>query len=1296
MPSNRNQLTILTSGQAAAITAAGRGLAVAEIVKIHWPAPDGIKHYAFWDLLNDTIYSGSNLETWLDGDPLIPAFVAEDEEKNERFHHITRTSAIGDDVVRMKFANNGRAFEELALTHKGGVRVQIFYYFPQISGGLAINWFDGHLRTPDSINKDFVEITVATGLRSADLLVPGSIHSTICRFAARFGGRFDPIIPNNPCDYDFHVSGVRGVGDPDNGDAPYTSCDGTKESCQARLGDLESYGGFDAITDTSTIGNGSRTTVSETQGQTTHLKQPIQVAYGEGTANNLPLLDFAKEYNPSSKHQDKGTIRALFEVSEGPIEAIDEVEMMDRPLPRTTTGHGLFGGQLVGLLGNTDGLGLETRLGEQRQEPTTYSESVLNYNRLAHFRGDVNPINPIGVAPSTIIAKCNYQGRNTVRVYSDSDTYAEEYTTLRAWVLFDLLIDKVYGYKEDPARHSIDDFIYLEGKGSTFNGLVQGKSAHQQFQDLCLAGLQFQPFNHNGTVRWLAIEEYDFEQADIPTFTDTGASRNILVDSRNVSRLTITQKDDDRIPNVITLTYTDAEHKNLERPLLFPDEEQMELAGSVYGDGSLREVPDQETAFGINNIDEARNVGWYVLDMGRFYSGGAQNNCTIEMACPGFFPAVLDIHENKVFKLVSDKLDNFLDRDGDPFEFFICKKIERTPNGEAIITGQAYKNLRVIESDLPETCADHDLPVEPFVGLMPPDLITFLVHFERIANPLTFMCWFKLGEKEETFLGPGTRIVQTIVSNGEASTVYNFPDTGWLLGAEAPAFGGDYRLFLACENNQEFGSELELDRWYHVAVTFAAGSGAARKVYLDGVLDFETTGNESSYALSSVPTFFFTNCHGDFFEFWYGGLVNGGITGAKVWSAVLTADEVLTEYEARSLAPCRVTNIWAWWPMCSDGVDGGNVPEVFFDHSPNCRDLVAPWTDPVFEEASDSPELSLWCNTETHTGGGGEIQTVADSAFVLIDRIWRDQELAAGVPGIYVAAAPTARTYTWPAFELWREVGSYSLLHETEEEAIIGEAISVLAATTTGSETVDVQLQPGQELPATGYVWLGGELFNYGAVVQLDTDPNQWRLSTLTNRGTRCTTAAMATHATGEDFALLDAANVFFVPLDTSEIGETRDYKGFTAGQDIDDIDAVVFEFAAPNWVIETPADYTLILDQARREVWHIWTPITDACLVLTDLIYEIFADEAGTPGALLWSGTPNQWREGVNLEGTYTYHLRARTRFYTGDYVTATITVDYTNDLNAPWILPTQIFDDENVTRAVPGYDRLGVEIWH
>jgi hypothetical protein len=1159
--SNRNQLRLTTDDQAAEIAALGNSLAFAEIVLVHWPSPDTVTAYAWWNPLDDPLYT-TPLTAWLDGIPLVVGFVAEDPDKLERFHEIPRTAEIGDDIVRMRFQNRGQVFEDLIARHSGGVKVEIFYFYPEVESGVAYQWFSGHLRTPDSVDKDFVSINAVEGLRSADLLVPNSPHSADCRFKARFGGRFLPVLPNNPCDYDKHDGGSRGNLDAEGN--PFTSCDGTKQACLARLGDLESWGGFEAAADITRIGEGRRTTISETVGQTTRLKQPIQVPYGEGTALNLPLLDYAKEYNPKEKYQDKGTIRALVEIGEGPIEEADEFELMDQTLPRE------------------DGRGVEVRLGTQRQAPTTYSPNVGNYNRLAHARLDRHPLDPRGIAPEQIRARCHYKGRNTIRVYSDSSTYAEQYTNLRAWVTLDALIDTVYGHREDPARHSIDDFIYWAGKGSTFNTLMQGRSARQQFTDLCLSGMAFLPFNHNGVTRWLCLEEYDLTADDIPEFTDTGASRNILRWPQNhpkagLPRLETSRKDDDKIPNSLTLTFLDAAHKDLERPLTFPDEEQQELAGQVYGDDSLREVPDQEAAYGITNIDEARRIGWYILDYGRFYSGGTKNNGEVTFVTSHLIhPEALDLHQNKVIKIVSDKLDNLKDRDGNVFTHFIVRSLTATPRGELIVTCQAYAALR--KSNCP------------------------LVTWTNVTNATQN----RLGNLEKT--------TDTLSGNG---CVTNASGTGDAGGRSVEQITGDSDWEVAFS----FDTSPEEGRGFGGLTTNAA----------------------------------FTNNYTQMRYCVHVSSANNTIDPHPPHSWFIYENGSFKTFEDGTYAPGDLWQI--------KGVSG--TVKYYLNGVLKYTSLTAP-TYPLYGAASlaclnKTIDNFGICQNEGVTGGEGETQVVAETAFVLIDRIWRDEELNAGAPGVYVAAAPIERTHTWPGYELHREIGSYAEIFDAEAEAVIGAAISVLAATEIGSETVDVELQPEQELPSSGFVWLGGELFNYGAATQLDTEPNEWRLSTLTNRGARCTEAAQATHMIGEDFALLDPLSVFFVPLASSEIGQTRNYKGITAGHALGDYSPLSFEFTAPNFAVTTPADYAVAFDAERNEVVHTWTPLTDACVSLVGLQYEIYVDSGGLPGALLWAGNASAWRETITASETRAYVFRAKTNSSAGDFIMGMVTVEYT-----------------------------------
>ena len=167
-----------------------------------------------------------------------------------------------------------------------------------------------------------------------------------------------------------------------------------------------------------------------------------------------------------------------------------------------------------------------------------------------------------------------------------------------------------------------------------------------------------------------------------------------------------------------------------------------------------------------------------------------------------------------------------------------------------------------------------------------------------------------------------------------------------------------------------------------------------------------------------------------------------------------------------------------------------------------------------------------------------------------------------------------------------------------------------------------------------GKIWLGGEILQYRTATQFSTSPNRWRLSNLSNRGASCTTAAIATHTSTDDFVVLNDA-VVFVALEPAEIGQTRNYKAVTDGRTLAQTAPLAFTFNAPNFQLTTPSDYNVTFDSTRNELLHAWTPLTDNCLILTGLRYEIYLDVAGNPGPLLWAGTTSEWREAPAASGS-------------------------------------------------------------
>lgn len=685
---NHNQLEALTSTQASLIDAAlsAGSLKVSELVKIHWPSPDGAKVYSWWNCLADSAYT-TPLTAWLAGDPLVPGFIAQDEHKAERFHTITRTADLSDDVVSMRVVNYGRTFEGLCYQHRGGVKVEFFYFFPEIADDAAgtaysvINWFTGHLRKADSANEDFVNVSVRKGIRSPQVLVPSRVPASNCQWY--FNGEHAAGIADNPCDYDRHLAGTRGTL---NGGSPWTSCNHTlnqgTNNCLAIMGDSLSYGGDDYTIESTLIGRGDHKTRSTTIGNEIRLEN-LPVLYGEWHIKQLQLARYAKEYNPSEDNQDQGTIRTVFKVSEGPIQEITEVKVMDRDLPRT------------------DGLGLEVRLGTQRQSATTYSADMLNLNRTAHIRGDVNPVDPTGVQAQDILGECKGKGRNTVNIYAADATYTQAYTYNRADCFTDLLLNQWYGYRMDKARLSLDDVVYLRALSSNFHAYVQQRTVQQLFEDICLAAVGggspgwFRPFWYNGKLRILPILNTNLALTDIPQIkSNFGSTRNVIIDpSTKLARIEPFYRDHDEIPTAYTVTINDAQHGSIERPITFNADLDQYKEGSLYGDSSKRRDPRTVAGFGLTTEAEARVLGEFLVKMGPFATGGLMNNCSVTFTICAVSSIGLNLHENKIVKLPTasnDRLEKYTDTDSNQFQYFMVTGMRRTPRLELEVTAQAW------------------------------------------------------------------------------------------------------------------------------------------------------------------------------------------------------------------------------------------------------------------------------------------------------------------------------------------------------------------------------------------------------------------------------------------------------------------------------------------------------------------------------------------------------------------------------------------------------------------------------
>ncbi|MEN3329005.1 MAG: hypothetical protein V7638_3812 [Acidobacteriota bacterium] len=294
----------------------------------------------------------------------------------------------------------------------------------------------------------------------------------------------------------------------------------------------------------------------------------------------------------------------------------------------------------------------------------------------------------------------------------------------------------------------------------------------------------------------------------------------------------------------------------------------------------------------------------------------------------------------------------------------------------------------------------------------------------------------------------------------------------------------------------------------------------------------------------------------------------------------------------------------------------------------------------------------------------------ATTVATFIDRLLRDREIQDGRPGFYVAACSFGNG-KFEGANVYADRGAgYGFLINCPEQATMG-IVDATPSTIAGASTIDVELYGTQTLGTftsgevtggAGYILIGNLVLQYQDAVQLSTSPNLWRLTTLSNIGAKCTSAQNGSHAAGERFVVLNTA-LRFIAVDSSEIGVARNYKVPTVGQDLADTGVIAFTITAPNISVTTPADYNVAAASAG-ELVHTWTPITPtSCQMLDGLYYEIRADSAGSPGALIYSGNANSYRESGLAAGTYTRHFRARTKYADGSYIMDSATVTASSD---------------------------------
>jgi hypothetical protein len=674
----------------------------AELVTVYWPTPTGIKIYssAMYTELPWWPDLAAAIESYF-GDP-VPLTLTLIPDSSP-FIDLPRAASISDDSINLTFDDTDNAFSGLLMLHGEGIRTEVFAYWPAVD--LLLSLWRGMLHQPKEMNRDAVKITATSGWRAPQMLVPKRPFATSCPFIfGAFYATQEAIDQAKGCPYNAHLTELE------RGDAPligvpgFTDCPRrVKADCVERLATETFWPGFetreDPIPNNQTQGPNL---LAKAIGNESALSDPIRVIFGERYIKACYLLAFRNELN--NNHPEDGFGAALFAVSEGPNLAMWEFRMM---------------GELVGAEH------FQIRLGALGQSPSDWSPDVNSYSGTAHCYGRIQGEFDNATA-SDYSGSIRVLGNNEVRVYSNPSTFVEGYTTNRAWCLLHVLAHLRWGYGQDYPRFDIqswidaatwcDEYVTLtdsndntfSGVRSTFNAEVTARAIQQQVKDICTAGRLGIPFEFEGKDVIVPLKAEDVDDPAIPTFTDEGASRNIIYDGAK-SSLSWSVISDETMTNQWTVNFDEAANGGVDTQFIFGDQPQQLRAGRAWGDHSKRVINKSQAGYGINSAQEAARFGNSLLYLGPLDSGGILNPFSVKFTT--WYSNAFNVQNYKLIKVVNAKLQSrmstyFTARDLEPYPdadytYFRVMKYTRKGDLRVEIEAQQYATLDIVESEPP-------------------------------------------------------------------------------------------------------------------------------------------------------------------------------------------------------------------------------------------------------------------------------------------------------------------------------------------------------------------------------------------------------------------------------------------------------------------------------------------------------------------------------------------------------------------------------------------------------------------
>lgn len=233
-------------------------------------------------------------------------------------------------------------------------------------------------------------------------------------------------------------------------------------------------------------------------------------------------------------------------------------------------------------------------------------------------------------------------------------------------------------------------------------------------------------------------------------------------------------------------------------------------------------------------------------------------------------------------------------------------------------------------------------------------------------------------------------------------------------------------------------------------------------------------------------------------------------------------------------------------------------------------------------------------------------------------------------------AAMSGASNGWKGAALYKSVdagGTWGFVGAVSGKATVGYALTALGNFFGGNifdelNSVTVQLSAGELASATEALvlagsnacLLGNELLQFKTATAISE--NTYSLTGLL-RGKQGTQSAMSAHTAGEAFVLLDTAGLLRVPMQTSEIGLSRQWRAPTAGNTLTSADIQTATFSSnclkPVAPVDlrgdrhpTNNDYTLKWGRSARYS-NTWRDFVDAALGEATEAYEVEVYSSGT-----------------------------------------------------------------------------------